>query len=346
MSETPSQDSENNVNDSPGKMLARRREQLNLPLNDVARALNLRPAVIEGLENDDYSEIPVATYRRGYLRAYAKYLAIDEREVLDAYRARYGEGDIDRKVTPVTVTKPPSRLGAWLFKLVTLLIIVALIAVTVMWWQSRGGSELPNLESSSTMNDPVEQDGAGGGLTDEPALADDPTAFSSEPEAASEPDPTTSNAAARDDAMDNEVAAEGSTNDTETNVDPADPTLLDDNQQADQATGLAATDNESDDNANATSDDANADTDSGDVDSNRLTLTFNEQSWTEIIDANNQRVLVGLQQPGTSAEVEGQAPFRLTVGNVTGVEMRYQGEAVDLTSRAGANNVARFTLGE
>ena len=79
---------------------------------------------------------------------------------------------------------------------------------------------------------------------------------------------------------------------------------------------------------------------------NLLELTFNEQSWTEIFDANNQRVFVGLQTPGTTASVEGEPPFRLTVGNATGVELRYQGELVNLAERAGTNNVARFTLGE
>jgi hypothetical protein len=77
-----------------------------------------------------------------------------------------------------------------------------------------------------------------------------------------------------------------------------------------------------------------------------LELTFNEQSWTEIFDANNRRVFVGLQEPGTTARVEGEPPFRLTVGNATGVELVWRGECVDLGARAGANNVARFTLGE
>jgi len=77
-----------------------------------------------------------------------------------------------------------------------------------------------------------------------------------------------------------------------------------------------------------------------------LELTFNEQSWTEIFDASNQRVFVGLQEPGTTARVEGEPPFRLTVGNATGVELVWGGKPVDLQARAGANNVARFTLGE
>lgn len=82
------------------------------------------------------------------------------------------------------------------------------------------------------------------------------------------------------------------------------------------------------------------------ADPRQLELTFNEQSWTEIFDANNQRIFVGLQEPGTSASVEGEPPFRLTIGNATGVELIWAGESVDLGARAGANNVARFTLGE
>ncbi|CAN0602973.1 unnamed protein product, partial [Ectocarpus sp. 12 AP-2014] len=158
MSDTQSQ--ENAINStsttvhtsaSPGELLLRQREQLGVPLADAARALNLRPAVISGLERDDYQEIPVAAYRRGYLRAYAKYLGMDDHLVLDAYQARNGMVDTERKVTPVsTVSRPPSRIGAWLFKLVTLLVIVGLIAVTVMWWQSRGGNEPPGFGSTST----------------------------------------------------------------------------------------------------------------------------------------------------------------------------------------------------
>ncbi|SES03681.1 cytoskeleton protein RodZ [Vreelandella subterranea] len=341
MSETLSQASDTpDVNDSPGELLARRRKQLDINLNDAARALNLRPAVVDGLERDDYSEIPVVTYRRGYLRAYAKYLDLDERQILEAYRARFGEADVERKVTPVAVTKPPSRLGAWLFKLVTLLVIVALIAVTVMWWQSRGGSELPDLDSSSSMDAPAEQDQAGD-LSSEPTQTE-PAVSSSEPE---EEAPTFDDLVAEDDTStaESNLAAESTADDTsETSNDTSstepDPASLADGDEATQANNLATTDSEDDDSSN--------DDGSNDANPNLLTLTFNEQSWTEIIDADNQRVLVGLQEPGTSASVEGQPPFRLTVGNVTGVEMRYQGEDVDLTSRAGANNVARFTLGE
>ena len=152
-------------------------------------------------------------------------------------------------------------------------------------------------------------------------------------------------------AADTDIAGENASGD-DTIADAAPSTtaesdpLIDDDSAA-QSANLAANDEDDDANSSDATDDAAEEaSNNDDSNPNQLALTFNEQSWTEIIDADNQRVLVGLQEPGTSANVEGQPPFRLTVGNVTGVELRYQGEEVDLTSRAGANNVARFTLGE
>ncbi|PRY65080.1 cytoskeleton protein RodZ [Vreelandella songnenensis] len=322
MSETPLQDSAtaSRTHASPGELLSRQREQLGVPLSDAARALNLRPAVVEGLEQDRYDEIPVTAYRRGYLRAYAKYLGLDDRLVLDAYQERFGAADAERKVAPVSVNRPPSKLGAWLFRLVTVLIIAALIGVTVMWWQSRGGSEPPSFDGSSMEEEgelpPAAEEGA------EPAPPTSPALSSEQPSARTAPQgdaDTGEDAPAESDASDapaatvNDVAALVVAANAENASSEEEET-----QEADAPTGSA----------------------------NRLELTFNEQSWTEIFDANNQRVFVGLQTPGTTATVEGEPPFRLTVGNATGVELRYQGEQVNLAQRAGANNVARFTLGE
>ncbi|MGP9807330.1 RodZ domain-containing protein [Halomonas sp. AOP12-C2-37] len=312
MSDIQSQESVINSTNtvSPGELLSRQREQLGVPLADAARALNLRPAVVNGLEQDNYQEIPVAAYRRGYLRAYAKYLGMDDRLVLEAYQARHGSIDAERKVIPVSTTRPPSRIGAWLFKLVTLLVIVGLIAVTVMWWQSRGGNEPPGLGSSSTeetQNAPAEPSEAD-------SAAVEPSITSADENAA----PVSQEQAGGADA----VAV----------LDP--PTLVSSDDAPPAETAAVESDSQDTADAEVT------------TNANVLELTFNEQSWTEIFDATNQRIFVGLQTPGTSTSVEGQPPFRLTVGNATGVELRYQGEEVDLPAQAGANNVARFTLGE
>lgn len=364
MSDTQSQESvidstSTSINASPGELLSHQREQLGIPLADAARALNLRPAVVGGLEQDDYQEIPVAAYRRGYLRAYAKYLGMDDRLVLEAYQAHNGNIDTERRVTPVSTARPPSRIGAWLFKLVTLLVIVGLIAVTVMWWQSRGGNEPPGFGAASTeetANTPAEP-------ADEPAEADEESAaasssFTSGDESSTQPSNATS-------VTPSPTASQGQAPSAQDDADAIvglNESILD----SDNGTSITAAGSDELSSAELSAEQSNAEQSSPEQNSpeqsgadseqtaaaeqtanaNVLELTFNEQSWTEIFDASNQRVFVGLQTPGTSTTVEGEPPFRLTVGNATGVELRYQGEEVDLPARAGANNVARFTLGE
>lgn len=68
---------------SPGMILAAARDELKWSVEDVAANLNLRVSVIEALERDDYGDLPGPTFVRGYIRAYARLLGIDESEVVD-----------------------------------------------------------------------------------------------------------------------------------------------------------------------------------------------------------------------------------------------------------------------
>lgn len=352
---------------SPGEQLKRRREQLNISVEEAADALHLRPAVIAGLEHDSYDEIPVPTYRRGYLRAYARYLDIDEGPVLDAYKARNGTQEAERKVTPVSMSRPPSRLGALLFKLVTLLVIIGLITVTVMWWQSRGGSTPPGLEdtgqlsspnssvstsnaaASGTSTDNIMDSSTGSAASNEPSSNNRSSSVDTASDEGAESNATVTQAPSdEDDVSTADASTSAQEDDTaettaSTSSDTATPdeTATDGTLQ-DDAAAVAATEDTADTEESATTEDVAT----ADESNTRLELTFNQQSWTEIFDATNQRVFVGLQEPGTSATVEGEPPYRLTIGNSTGVELRYRGEVVNLRERAGANNVARFTLGE
>ncbi|GKW48631.1 helix-turn-helix domain-containing protein [Halomonas sp. NCCP-2165] len=313
---------------SPGALLKAERERQGLSLEQIAAGLNLRPAVIGGLEEDDYGEVPVSAYRRGYLRAYARFLGMDDGPVIGAYNARHGSQEAERPVTPVQVTKPPSRLGAWLFKLVTLLVLLGLVGLTLLWWQSRGGNELGGLEDEA----PVAVDSLDGTPANEPSRD-----WSSQVATDQGPEPEVSTIETPG------VEAPGiEAPGIETT--PAEVVPEGDAAPADDKAGVADEAEAAPPVAEAA--DEPATEEAAAADSRRLELTFNEQSWTEIFDANDQRILIGLQEPGQTASLEGEPPFRLTVGNASGVELRYRGETIDLGARAGANNVARFTLGE
>lgn len=324
----------------PGSQLRQERERQGLSLEEVAEQLNLRPAVIRGLEEDQYDQVPIATYRRGYLRAYAKLLGVDDKRVAQAYDALYGRDDLDRTVTPTYRTQPPSRLGAWLFRLVTLLIVLGLIGLTLLWWQSREGNALFGLGDTVSME--ASRDNAGAPQGSDTTVTESAAANADASPAATatqnEPDDLP--------PLPEDDSDLGLVDDAPPNADASRDTAATGTEEVEASAAIgtvAATASTEPSADTATAVDANdtaADT------PNRLTLIFNEQSWTEIYDANDQRLLVGLQDAGTQAQVEGTPPFRLTVGNATGVDIRYQGDNVDLSEHTGSNNVARFTLGE
>ncbi|EPC01919.1 hypothetical protein L861_19915 [Litchfieldella anticariensis FP35 = DSM 16096] len=335
---------------SPGELLKLEREKQGLSREEVATALNLRPAVVDGLESDSYDEVPVATYRRGYLRAYSRLLGIDDRPIIDAYNSRFGNVETEHRIAPVHVTKPPSRIGAWLFKLVTLLVIAGLIGLTLLWWQSRNGNDLLGLGG----NEPVAVD-----TLDGTPVAEQPAESTSEQtESASEslpPLPEDSEELGLvDDATDDPAFAPDTATDSNIGDVPApqaDVETPGTDDGEDRSTSTQSASPEEPIAGEEASEPSTAETQEQEptasaTDSRTLQLTFNEQSWTEIFDANNDRIFVGLQEGGTQATAEGEPPFRLTIGNASGVELRYRGEVIDLRERAGTNNVARFTLGE
>lgn len=343
----------------PGTRLRRERERQGLSLEEVAEQLNLRPAVVTGLEEDRYDQVPIATYRRGYLRAYAKLLGLDDTRVAQDYDALHGRDDLDRKVTPPSYrSQPPSRIGAWVFKLVTLIIIVGLIGLTLLWWQSREGNEFFGLG-----DEPAAMESSDGGSATEGSAGNEAMAN----------DDASSDDVSSDDAQGDDVASQATTGEQDDaseqdNLPPlpdendnlglvdsddasAGDTSNDDATSRDdidaQGTNVAVNDTSADAESATQDDDRDGDSNAANADSaNSLTLTFNEQSWTEIYDADDERLLAGLQDSGTNTQLEGTPPFRLTIGNATGVELRYQDEDIDLSQHTGGNNVARFTLGE
>ncbi|WP_027966044.1 RodZ domain-containing protein [Halomonas halocynthiae] len=313
---------------SPGEMLRHGRQALEISREDVAVALNLRPAVIQGLEDDSYDEVPVAIYRRGYLRSYANLLGMDPDVVLAAYQARHADTDhaVDIQTRPLQLQKRPSSIGTWLFRLMTLIVIIGLAGLTWMWWQSRGGNEPPTASDS----EPVAVDSRNGTITlNEPAKTQQASADSSLEATAESSElstPMTTDQPSADQESASETVADAAVaGEQEPSATPSQ-----------EAAALAAT-SDTGAEANAEASQANA---------NQLTLVFNKESWVQIVDASGKTIFTGLQKAGTDATIEGTPPLNLTIGNANGVEMTWRGDTENVGSRATAGNVARFTLGE
>lgn len=75
----------------------------------------------------------------------------------------------------------------------------------------------------------------------------------------------------------------------------------------------------------------------------RLEFDFAQQSWVEVRDHADQRLMAQLNPGGTRQSLSGQRPLSLVVGNASAVTITYNGKRIDLSPYTQVN-VARLTL--
>ena len=71
---------------SVGELLRERREELDLDLESVGEALRIKPAYLIALEQDRSHELPGAAYAMGFIKAYSRYLGLDDEAVLNRFK--------------------------------------------------------------------------------------------------------------------------------------------------------------------------------------------------------------------------------------------------------------------
>ncbi|HEY7884530.1 MAG TPA: RodZ domain-containing protein [Cellvibrionaceae bacterium] len=76
-----------------------------------------------------------------------------------------------------------------------------------------------------------------------------------------------------------------------------------------------------------------------------LELSFAEECWLDVQDANGDVLATDLQSPGSQLTLRGVAPFSVRLGNYAqGVSASVNGEAVDLPERA-SSDIVTFEMG-
>lgn len=72
---------------SPGTLLRKTREELDITLEEVSQALHLVVSKVQILEADEYQRLHSITFARGYLRNYAKLLNLDVDSIMQSFDA-------------------------------------------------------------------------------------------------------------------------------------------------------------------------------------------------------------------------------------------------------------------
>lgn len=74
-----------------------------------------------------------------------------------------------------------------------------------------------------------------------------------------------------------------------------------------------------------------------------IVVRASAEAWVEVIDGKGRSLLARSVQAGETVNIDGEAPFRVRLGNASVTDLRYKGAPVEIKNRA-ANNTARIEL--
>jgi cytoskeleton protein RodZ len=86
-----------------GEHLKRERELRGVTLDEISTATRIATRFLEAIENEQWERLPGGVFNRGFVRAVARYLGLDEEDILAEYSQAAGE----RSNIPVWTGSPP-----------------------------------------------------------------------------------------------------------------------------------------------------------------------------------------------------------------------------------------------
>lgn len=146
-----------------GDKLRQTREALNLSLEDAAKAISLRPSILEQLENNEFVQKNVpSTFMKGYVRSYTKFLRIPESEWAHLTFGEAYKNDLGKNARATRSVNQYSSHSRWVGTLTTIILLAAVGMTGLWWWQNyqKSNEERDNLvqtyvEKEKTADVPV-----------------------------------------------------------------------------------------------------------------------------------------------------------------------------------------------
>lgn len=131
-----------------GDKLRQTREALNLSLEDVAKAISLRPSILAKLENNEFVQKNVpSTFMKGYVRSYTKFLRIPESEWAHLTFGEAYKNDLGKNARATRSVNQYSSHSRWVGTLTTIILLAAVGMTGLWWWQNyqKSNEERDNL---------------------------------------------------------------------------------------------------------------------------------------------------------------------------------------------------------
>jgi cytoskeleton protein RodZ len=309
---------------NPGESLREARESKGWAVDEVAAQLNLTPLRLSQIEAGTFDKLPGNTFARGYVRAYAKLLGMDQSRLVLEFDQFTGSDAVGSDVHSLGHIEEPARYSQSILRFVSFALLLVLAGVGFYWWQEQALRHVD--ESSVTSIEQVEVDSADGTTQihplDEP---EDQAVLAAQGAAELSLPPVTSQEAAEPEL---DSAAEPAEEAAVTAVEPAAEVA-----QAEPVTAAASP-------APAST----SETLAAAAGEGMVSINFVADCWTQVTDAGGKVLFSELKRKGETLQLAGKAPLELRLGFARGAQVSYNGQAVDVTPHI-TGETARMKLG-
>ena len=301
---------------NPGETLRQARENNGWTLAEVALKLNLTASSLSNLETGAFDKLPGHTFARGYIRAYATLLGMDQTSLVHEYDLSTGTDANGSNVHSLGRIEEPVRVSHTILRIVSLLLLIAVIGGGFIWWQDQTSMRAKDLIGLNPEH--VEVEGADGTTRIHPL---------DEPE-----DQAVAEAKVEGEAP---VAAEAAP-EQDTTAAPVLPVAPLTSGAAPAPVAQAAVAPTATPATPAAAPAAPAAT-APVAGAGKVALQFTADCWTQVTDGTGKVLFGGLKRKGENLELSGKPPLTLRLGYARGAQVTYNGQPVD---------VAPFTSGE
>ena len=312
---------------NPGESLRKARESKGWTIAEVAAQLNLTPQRLGQIEVGAFDKLPGHTFARGYIRAYAKLLGLDQNRLVLEFDQFTGSDAAGASVHSLGHIEEPARYSQNVLRFVSFLLLLGLAGVGFYWWQEQSERQADPLSTSSIGR--VEVEGADGAtqihVLDEP---EDQAVIDAQAGTELNLPSVSADVAAQPDAQQGPSATAIADAPAEQPVAVAEPEAP---AASEESPATAAPEPVAEPVAVAAGEGV-------------VALQFSADCWVQLRDADDKKLFAGLKRKGESLQLVGKAPLELRLGYARGAQVSYNGAAVDLTPFI-TGETARIQLG-
>ena len=136
---------------SLGALLKKEREKKGLSHTQISQQIRVRPRFLEAIENEEWDLLPSLALVKGFIRSYARVLALDEERIVELYGEEARGDDFPEKFVLPSI---PQR-KIWPFVVGGLLVFLVAVSGFYAWMaystDSKGGADTRTIKEQTSL---------------------------------------------------------------------------------------------------------------------------------------------------------------------------------------------------